>query len=246
MSSLEKLLQTSNNRVDKFNAPLNHKDSPQISFPRPYHPHLTPAPSVLRLHCLAKDRLLSWRPASLTPETADSVPLAPETIQRITNVIGASWTDATKELYGTSLLVYHVFCDMNGIPDSSRCPISSDLLSAFLASCAGSHSGSTLANYAAGIRAWHIVHRCRWDINEKEYKAILEGATRLAPASSKRPCRAPFMTDILELLHSMLDRNNPRDTAIYACLVVTFYCVARLGEFTVSSIQSFDPTKHIS
>ncbi|KAI5994253.1 hypothetical protein F5J12DRAFT_726403, partial [Pisolithus orientalis] len=105
-----------------------------------------------------------------------------------------------------------------------------------LVSCTGSHSGSTLANYAAGIQALHIVHRCRWDIYEQEYKAILEGTTRLAPTSSKCPHRAPFTTDTLKLLHRMVDRNNPHDAAIYSCLVVTFYCIARLGKFTISSI----------
>ncbi|KIO03850.1 hypothetical protein M404DRAFT_55999, partial [Pisolithus tinctorius Marx 270] len=108
-------------------------------------------PSVLRLHCLARDRLLSWCSASSTPEAAASVSLSAEIVHQITSVIGTSWTETTKELYRTSLLVYHIFCDMNNIPDSDRCLISSDLLSAFLASCARAHSGSTLTNYAAGI-----------------------------------------------------------------------------------------------
>ncbi|KAI6140620.1 hypothetical protein BKA82DRAFT_154547 [Pisolithus tinctorius] len=252
MNSLKKPSHTSNNKADKFNTPLNNTDPTQTSAPRPYHPHLTPAPSSLRPHCLARDRLLSWRLASSTPEAASSMQLPAEIIHQIASVIGTSWTEATKELYGTSLLVYHVFCDMNNIPDSAGCPISSDLLSAFLASCTGAHSGSTLANYAAGIRAWHIVHRCTWDINEREYKAILEGTvthqstTRLAPASSKHPHRAPFTTDTLKLLHGILNKDNPCNAAIYACIVVTFHCITRLGEFTVPSIKSFGPTKHVS
>ncbi|KAI5992479.1 hypothetical protein EDD15DRAFT_2368252 [Pisolithus albus] len=154
--------------------------------------------------------------------------------------------DSTKELYGTGLLVFHVFCDLNNIPDERRCPISSELLAAFLASCAGAHSGSTLANYAAGIHAWHIVHGHHWAINEVEYKATLEGAARLAPSSSKRPRRAPFTTDILSFLHNVLDKDDPRDAAILACITISFFCLARLGEFTVPSIKSFDPKRHIT
>ena len=41
--------------------------------------------------------------------------------------------------------------------------------------------------------------------------------------------------------------NDPCDAAIYACTVVTFYCVARLGEFTVPNIrEKFDPTKYVT
>ncbi|KIJ60266.1 hypothetical protein HYDPIDRAFT_177475 [Hydnomerulius pinastri MD-312] len=43
-----------------------------------------------------------------------------------------------------------------------------------------------------------------------------------------------------------MDLNNPRDAAIFACIVVTFYCVARLGEFTVSAITKFNPAEHIT
>lgn len=231
----------------KFSSPLDLQEREHAPIPRPYRPHLTPAPSPLRPHCLAKERLLLWRP-SLTQARASSPTLAlsAETIERITSVIGASWTDSTKELYGTGLLVFHVFCDLNNIPDERRCPISSELLAAFLVSCAGAHSGSTLANYAAGIRAWHIVHGHHWAINEVEYKATLEGAARLAPSSSKRPRRAPFTTDILSFLHNVLDKDDPRDAAILACITISFFCLARLGEFTVPSIKSFDPKRHIT
>jgi hypothetical protein len=41
--------------------------------------------------------------------------------------------------------------------------------------------------------------------------------------------------------------NDPGDAAVYACTVITFYCVARLGEFTVPNIrEKFEPMKYIS
>jgi hypothetical protein len=124
--------------------------------------------------------------------------------------------------------------------------MSSNLLSAFLSSCTGAHLGSTIANYAAALRAWHILHGLEWNIKELEYKAILEGANKLAPSSSKRAKRAPFTVDILEKFRHAMDLDNPRDATIFACIAISFYCVARLGEFTVPAIAKFDRTKHIS
>ncbi|KIJ05117.1 hypothetical protein PAXINDRAFT_21600 [Paxillus involutus ATCC 200175] len=166
--------------------------------------------------------------------------------QRVLDVIGASWAESTKELYGTGLLVFHVYCDIHDVPDAQWAPISRNLLAAFLASCAGALSGSTISNYAAALRAWHVLHGLTWSINELEYKALLEGATRLAPTSSKRPKRSPFTAAILENFKEAMNLEDPRDAAIFACLVSSFYCIARLGEFTVPAISRFDPAKHIS
>lgn len=39
--------------------------------------------------------------------------------------------------------------------------------------------------------------------------------------------------------------DTPLDAAIFACLMMTFYVVARLGEFTVRAIKEFDLAKHV-
>ena len=153
-----------------------------------------------------------------------------EDLDQILTVIGASWAESTKELYGTGLLVYHVYCNIHNIPDNHRAPVSQNLLSAFLASCAGSQSGSTIANYAAAIRAWHILHGLEWNIDEKECKAVLRGGSKLAPLSAMRPKRAPFSVEILEKFRLSMDITRPRDAAVFACLTCAFYCVARLGK----------------
>ena len=155
-------------------------------------------------------------------------------------------SESTKELYGTGLLIFHVYCDIHGIPEHHRAPVSSHVFAAFLSSCAGAYSGSSISNYAAAVRAWHLLHGLEWRVNEPEYKALLEGATRLAPAASKRSKRAPFTLEILEIFHSLMDHDNPRDAVIFACIVCSFFCIARLGEFTVPAISKFNPTKHIT
>ena len=124
--------------------------------------------------------------------------------------------------------------------------MSTTLLLSFLCSCAGSYSGASLSNYAAGLRAWHLLHGYNWEINPAELKAALEGANRLAPPSSKRPNREPFTPDLITQFRSHMDLDDPLDAAIFACITVCFWVVARLGELTVSNINAFDARKHIT
>jgi hypothetical protein len=217
--------------------------------PRPYHPSLTPNPSPLRPHCKARDRLRLWLPSvntSPSSSTHAAIEITEERLDRVLDVIEASWTERTKETYGSGLLVFQVYCDLNIIPEHLRCPISQPLLSAFIASCAGAYSGSSVSNFVAGIRAWHVLHSQPWAVNANELKSILEGASRLAPRSSKQPKRIPFERNILLLFLTYMDLQSPRDAAIYACLVITFYSVSRLGEFTVPAINKFSPAMHIT
>ncbi|KAF8442249.1 hypothetical protein L210DRAFT_3330315, partial [Boletus edulis BED1] len=204
-------------------------------------------PSPNRPHCLAKDRLRLWIPVSPSARVSPSADIIPETaLNRILEVIGASWTDNTKELYGTGLLIFHVHCDIHNIPELERCPISHTTLLAFLSSCAGAYSGSAISNYAAGIRAWHLLHGHPWQIEQQELKLTLQGASRLAPRTSKRPKRPPMTLDDIKAIRAFLNLDDPCDAAIYACMVVVFYSVVRLGEFTVTAITKFNPTKHVT
>ncbi|KIJ09471.1 hypothetical protein PAXINDRAFT_59604, partial [Paxillus involutus ATCC 200175] len=206
-------------------------------------------PSILRPHCLARQRLLMWRPASAPPRSTQSDndrSLSEREIERILSVIGTSWSESTKELYGTGLLIFHVYCDINNIPDHLRAPVSTNSFTAFLSSCTGAYSGSTIANYAAAVKAWHLLHRMEWMVKDAEYKALLEGATRLAPSSSKRPKHDPFTVDILKRFSLLMNLDDPRDAAIFACLTCSFFCIACLGEFMVPAISKFNPSKHIT
>jgi hypothetical protein len=151
-----------------------------------------------------------------------------------------------KETYGAGLLVFHVYCDLNHIDEDKRCPVSSNLLLQFLSSCAGAYSGSSLANFAAGIKAWHLLHGRPWLVQPDELKATLGGATVLAPSASKRPKRQPFTPEFISTIRNHLNLDKPLDAAVFACMTTTFYCIARLGEFTVRTVKGFDPKKHVS
>ena len=171
-----------------FNQPLPDNNSSQAR-PCPYKLDLTPITSPLRPHCLTCQWLLSWHPSVTSPHSMSSdpnQPLSDKEIDHIVWVIGASWSEATKELYGMGILIFHVYCNIHGIPEHHCALVSSHVFSAFLSSCAGAYSGSSISNYAAAVCMWHLLHGMEWRVNKIEYKALLEGATRLAPASSKR------------------------------------------------------------
>ena len=53
------------------------------------------------------------------------------------------------------------------------------------------------------------------------------------------------MEDI-KIIRTHLDLDNPCDAVIFACMVVVFYCVARLGEFMVKTIRDFNASKHVA
>ena len=130
--------------------------------------------------------------------------------------------------------------------ESQRCPASTTLLLTFITTCAGSYSGSALANYVFGVRAWHTLHGAPWLISKVEISAALDGAAALAPPSSKCPKRLPFTPNLLVQIRSVLDLFSPLDVAIFACLTTTFWSIARLGEFTVPALKSYTPLKYIS
>jgi hypothetical protein len=150
-----------------------------------------------------------------------------------------------KETYGSGLLAYCVFCDAHSIPEDQRGPASSLLLLSFIASCAGLYSGKTLENYFYGIQAWHLLHGLAWLGDSAQITSALTGSAHLAPPPSKRPKRHPFTINILCNIRSVLDLSSPLDAAVYACLVTSFFTLARLGELMVHSLKAFNPSLHV-
>ena len=50
----------------------------------------------------------------------------------------------------------------------------------------------------------------------------------------------------IKIIRSHLSLEDPCDVAIYVCIVVVFYYVAHLGEFTAKSIKPFSLNLHIT
>ena len=166
-------------------------------------------------------------------------------IQQIVVVIGKSWEDSTLATYGSGLLNYHVFCDQKGIPEEERAPASPTLIGAFIASVAGTYSGSTIDNYVYGIRAWHILHGVKWQMETAELEAPLWAAAKSTPPTSKRKKRVPYTPDFILAIQGQLELDKPHDAAVFSCLTTAFYSAGHLGEFTVPNLGAFKRDRHI-
>ncbi|KAG2071267.1 hypothetical protein BDR04DRAFT_1128214 [Suillus decipiens] len=142
------------------------------------------------------------------------------------------------------LLVFHVFCDAHSISEDQQGPASSILL-AFIAGCARTYSGKTLEIYFYGIWAWHLLHGLPWLINPVQIASALQDGACLAPILSKCPKCHSFTGNIIYAIHLILDLPIPLDAAVFACLVISFFSLARLGEVTAHSLTAFHPSLHI-
>jgi hypothetical protein len=185
-----------------------------------------------------------------TPDTGQDISglssFSKEDHQRIVDVMSHAWEEDTREVYGSGLLVFHVYCDGKGIPERERAPASQLLLSGFVSSLAASYAGKTISNYFYGVRAWHILHGVMWQLEKAEMETMLRAAEKLSPPTSKRKQRRPYTTEFIEALLQHLNLTDPIDVAVYACLTTCFYASARLGEFTVRRLDSFDPNKYVT
>ena len=223
----------------RFDAPLP-LPPPNPQAPRPYPAGLQLTPSVLRPHCHAQDRLIRWLP----PFAETSDPRAFDRA-RTERVMLHGWKPSTLEMYGSGLLIYHIICDVKRVPEVDRAPVSTPLLQSFISALAGSYSASTINNYHAGIRAWHLIHGLSWSHDSTLISITLRGAADLAPPSSSKAKRAPYTVEYLLDVRQHLMLDNSLHAAVWACATSLFYGVARVGELTVDKLSAFDPTIHV-
>lgn len=206
-------------------------------------------PSVRRPDVPCRDRLRLWTPwgaRHALDESGRPTNVTQVDLDKILAVLMHAWADSTREVYGSGLLAYHVFCDRRGIPETQRAPSSSTLIAAFIADLAGLYAAATIRNYVFGVRAWHILHGVAWVMNEVEIEGLLKAANVLAPASSRRKQRQPYTVDYITAIRGSLNLSLPLHVATFACLTTTFYTAARLGEFVVKTLGSFDAGVNIT
>ncbi|THH15554.1 hypothetical protein EUX98_g9445, partial [Antrodiella citrinella] len=201
--------------------------------------------------CPAEERIRKWIPAgapapsSIVSLDQRDTTLRQSEIERNKDVAIAAYAVNTLKLYGTGILIFEAFCDRSGISRTQRTPATSTIMITFVACIAGSYSGSAIRNYFFGIRAWHLVHGLPWTMNEDEITVVLRGAERLAPLSSKRKKRQPYTVEYMVKLVPLMNRQNPLDAAVLACLLTIFWSGSRVGEFTIPNLKAFKPATHI-
>ncbi|KAG1826697.1 cytochrome P450 [Suillus variegatus] len=85
----------------------------------------------------------------------------------------------------------------------------------------------------------------RWILNDEEIDALLKATENLTPPSSKCKKRRPYTIEFICTLQSHLNPECPLDVAVFSCLTSAFYCTARVGEFTIPTLTSFNPNRHV-
>ncbi|KAG2058091.1 DNA breaking-rejoining enzyme [Suillus hirtellus] len=213
-----------------FNAPLPIEPTTKL---QPYKAGLVPKNSPLHPHCSARDRLKCWVPV----QTRSSRDTNGRILKRVLMVINQSWAQGMRECYRAGLLVYHVFCDVHAIPEEQHCPANMLTILNFVSGCAGSYSRKTLANY---------VYAVHWRVQPDQLKGALDGAINFAPPTSKKLKCEPFTTKLILEIRTLLRLSSPLDAAIFACLTCAFYSLCRIGELTVTAMNTFQTMIHIT
>lgn len=141
--------------------------------------------------------------------------------------------------------MFHTWADSKDLPEGERAPASQETIAAFITDLAGAYSGDTIANYVQGVRAWHRIYNVPWKIDDLHIQTLLKGARKSTPAALKLPKRPPLLIEDIVSIRAHLNLAQPLDAAVYACLTTTFFTAARLGEFTVKNLGSFNAELHI-
>ncbi|KAE9398924.1 hypothetical protein BT96DRAFT_1105041, partial [Gymnopus androsaceus JB14] len=150
----------------------------------------------------------------------------------------SSTVDDTRQAYGSGLLRFNQFCDMEGIPEASRMPASSTLLGAFVANYIGSGSGKMIRNWLNGLRLWYIYNDADWHGKEGWIPALTKSADKKGRVFKRAP-RGPITVQHLRALLNSLDLSLPRDVAIWAAATTAFWGCRRLGEVLILSTAKF-------
>ena len=143
--------------------------TPTVRGPAPYQQHLTPIPSHLRPHCLAKDRLRQWAPAPLVLGQASTPGSSSAEQERVKDTMLHAWEEDMRVSYSAGLLMWHCFCDMKGMPKSERALTTQALLSTFVAHLASAYLGKMIAGYINSMRAWHILNNLLWPWRKRQW-----------------------------------------------------------------------------
>jgi hypothetical protein len=222
------------------------------------------APSLLRPHILAFERLCCWvSPQAFSHHTYVTSQISLSTASTLMEVMLSSLEPKTRSNYGASLLHFTQFCDLLAIPKNDRCPASEVLVLAFIASYAGKRSTECINGWLAGLKFWHTFQGAPW-LGGPMLCSVKKGVAKLVPDESHQDKSEPVTLKHLHCLLRNLDLSNSKDAAVFSASTAAFhgicrYCrplylcfifplrvLFRWSELCVPSCRLFDPSKHVS
>ncbi|KAK4696910.1 hypothetical protein P7C70_g8297, partial [Phenoliferia sp. Uapishka_3] len=195
----------------------------------------------------ARDRALAAPPP----------PWVPRKIQPVVNwshrsnleVVSAhlsGFSVSKREDLGAALKSFHIWCDVEGVPDDLRGPVNTVVLVRYLAALAGRFRGELLKSRVNLLRDWHRMHRIEWEVDEEELVMYYaNGYTNAPPPKYKRE---PLLTDhiVAMLLHPSFDPTDPFDLAWASATTLGHASILRSGEFTCPSKPKWDPSFNVT
>ncbi|KAJ3964638.1 hypothetical protein EV361DRAFT_41971 [Lentinula raphanica] len=156
----------------------------------------------LRPNVRAAKRLNIWTSSfAQNQSSSNSLRYPKHILTAAQSLIADSWADQIKSTYGAGLLRWHQFCDGENIPDEMRMPAPEILITGFVASHAGSVTGSTIRSWLSGIRAWHIINQAPWPENS-ELLALARRSANVKGSHLRRTQRNPITLQHLLALRS--------------------------------------------
>ena len=213
--------------------------------PRKARPDRALISSPFRPRVMAVDRLFSWRtPYGLSHDESLLAELPPALVESAKISIMGALATSSRSTYAAGLLRFNQFCDKWQISEDARMPASYALLCAFIGNYKGTTSGKTIKSWLSGLRAWHLTNHAPWYGDDKWVQMARISANKEG-SRYKRPLRAPVSIEHLLALRRAITISTPFHAAVWAVALVTFFGCRRLGETTVSSVSSFDPSLHV-
>ena len=194
---------------------------------------------------MATDRLFSWRtPYGLSHDESLLAELPPALAESAKISIMGALATSSKSTYAAGLLQFNQFCDKWVISEGARMPASYALLCTFIGNHKGTISGRTIKSWLSGICAWHLTNHAPWYGDDK-WVQMARISVNKEGSRHKQPLRAPVSIEHLLTLLRAITLSCSFHAAIWAVALVTFFGCRRLGETTVSSMSSFDPSLHV-
>ncbi|KAK4700059.1 hypothetical protein P7C70_g6190, partial [Phenoliferia sp. Uapishka_3] len=176
----------------------------------------------------------------------DDAPILPLHItQRRMNVFTASIQKGTLEDYGGSVWRTVKWCREAGLTPAQIFPMHPKTVLAHLSDFGGRHRPGTIEKILSALKWWHSLHGYELALPKGQWRRILNGCKAIAPPSRKL---RPGVTDEdLDYVLSTLVTEGPNassfDIAFKACILDTYYGMARLGETTVHRVKDNPRTK---
>lgn len=155
---------------------------------------------------------------------------------------------STRRTYSCAQQKFINFCFMSGRLSSvgSPCPANEWTLCLFATYLAESLRFSSIKVYLSAVRSLHVDQGLPDPLeNCLQLQRVVRGIKRSQSSLPSNP-RLPISNDILRIVHSALNFDSFDDVMFWASCTLAYFGFLRSAEFTVSSLSTFNPSRHLS